>query len=199
MMTHLSLESQYTGQKIGIFSAINDIGAPAIPGSASYHEPGQFYALSGSGQNIWMGEDSFSFLWKKMEGDIMIQARIDSIGPGTHPHRKTGIMIRSGLASDAAHVSCVIHGDGLASLQYRSKPEEDVQGLRFELAGPDVIHLEKKGNLFTVSVAREGELYVKKSIEVKLEGELAAGRPTAKKSPLSVTEYLNKIKSNHDP
>ena len=175
MMTHLSLEGQFSGQRIGIFSAISDIGTPAIPGSASYEEPGQVYELSGSGENIWFGEDSFSFLWKKMNGDFMIQARMEFQGEGSHLHRKTGIMIRSGLSGDAAHVSCTIHGDGLTALQYRKKPGEEMEEVKFDLAGPDVIQLEKKGNIYTMSVAHAGELYTEASVDVELGEELAAG------------------------
>ncbi len=175
LMTHLSMKGQSGGQRIGIFSAINDVGSPAIKGTASYTEPGQVYELSGSGENIWFGEDSFSFLWKKMDGDFMIQARVDFLGEGSHLHRKTGMMIRSGFASNAAHVSCTVHGDGLTALQYRRQAGEDMEEVKFELSGPDVIQLEKKGNIYTMSVAFAGELYVEKSIEVTLDGDLAAG------------------------
>ena len=118
---------------------------------------------------------NYSFLWKRMEGDFIIQAQLSFVGEGTDPHRKAGLMIRSGLSSGAAHVSCVVHGDGLTSLQYRKGPGMDMEELKFDTQGPNVLQLEKKGNLFTVSVAHFGELYTKSTLELKLEGALETG------------------------
>ncbi len=175
VMVHLCATAQFRGPGIGFFDAFTDIGSPAIPGAAIYGEPGQEYSLTGSGANIWFGEDSFSYLWKKMDGDFIIQARLSFTGEGTNAHRKAGLMIRSGLDNHAAHVSCVIHGDGLTSLQYRAQDGKDMEEMTFDISGPDVIQLEKKGTRFTMSVAHFGELYQQKSVEIDLEGALQAG------------------------
>jgi Tol biopolymer transport system component len=84
-------------------------------------------------------------------------------------------MIRSGLTADAAHVSCVVHGDGLTSLQYREGAGMDMKELKFETEGPNVIQMEKKGDLFTMSVAHFGELYTRQILEMKLDGPLETG------------------------
>lgn len=175
MMIQTAMLAQFSGPATGFFDGFNDVGSPALKGSAQYSEPSQEYRLSGSGENIWFGKDSFSFLWKKMEGDFIIQAQLAFVGDGTDPHRKAGLMIRSGLSSGAAHVSCVIHGDGLTSLQYRGAEGQDMEEVKFETIGPNVIQLEKKGDDFIMSVAQFGELYTKKSIQVKLEGPLETG------------------------
>ena len=167
--------AQFRGPAAGFFEGFTDIGAPRLKGSVLYSEPGQDYRISASGENIWLGMDSFAFLWKLMEGDFIIQAQLSFVGEGKDPHRKAGLMIRSGLSSDAAHVSCVVHGDGLTSLQYRKVPGADMEELKFDTRGPNVLQLEKKGNLFTVSVAHWGELYTKQSLELKLEGSLETG------------------------
>jgi Tol biopolymer transport system component len=167
--------AQFQGPSLGFFNGFTDVGAPQIPGAAHYSEPDQVYWLNGSGSNIWFGEDSFSFLWKQMTGDYIIQAELYFEGEGTDPHRKAGLMIRSGLSADAAHVSCVIHGDGLTSLQYRSRPGTDMEEVRFESSGPEVIQLEKKGDTYTMSVARRGETYLKESLELSIGDTLLAG------------------------
>lgn len=154
---------------IGSFTALTDIGSPAIAGSASYNEPAQDYLLEGSGENIWFGKDSFSFLWKKMEGDYIIQAKLEFLGEGNHLHRKAGLMIREDLAEDAVHISCVIHGDGLTALQFRKEKGGDMEELKFELQGPDILQLEKKGSTFTMSVAHEGEIYQSQSIDLEIK------------------------------
>ena len=167
--------AQFRGPAAGFFEGFTDLGSPPLKGSVLYSEPGQEYRISGSGENIWFGEDSFSFLWKKMEGDFIIQAQLSFLGEGTDPHRKAGLMIRGGLSSGASHMSCVVHGDGLTSLQYRKAPGVDMEELKFDIRGPDVLQLEKKGKLFTVSVAHQGELYAKQSLELNLDGKLEAG------------------------
>ncbi|MEN8201349.1 MAG: biopolymer transporter TolR, partial [Bacteroidota bacterium] len=166
---------QFQNPETGFFSRFNDIGTPAIPGSVEYSESLQEYVLTGSGKNIWFAEDNFSFLWKNMEGDFIIQARMNFLGEGSDPHRKAGLMIRKGLSSNAAHVSCVLHGDGLTALQYREKAGADMDEIIFDASGPGVIQLEKKGNIFTMSVAHFGKLYEKHSLQMPLEDGLQVG------------------------
>ena len=170
-----SLSAQSGEPSIGSFQAFTDIGIPGIPGSVSYNEPQQEYLMSGSGENIWFGNDSFSFLWKKMNGDYIIQARVEFLLEGNHLHRKAGLMIRSGLSPDAVQISCVVHGDGLTALQFRKKQGEDMEELKFKTEGPDVLQLEKKGSTFTMSVAHFGETYVSQSMEMELNAEQFAG------------------------
>ncbi|HDS08279.1 MAG TPA: biopolymer transporter TolR [Bacteroides sp.] len=174
-MMQITAYAQFTGPRTGFFHTLTDVGSPLIPGSATYSKPDQQYLLEGSGSNIWFGEDHFTFLWKEMEGDFMIQARVRFPVKGVDPHRKTGLMIRSGLENNAPHVSCVIHGDGLTSLQYRHMKGADMEEKRFDLAGPDMIQLEKKGSRFTMSAAHFGETFSRQSIEIELSGQLQAG------------------------
>ncbi len=76
--------------------------------------------LTGSGDNIWFGEDQFHFAWKKLKGDFILRADVRFIGEGSHEHRKAGWMIRRDLETGSPHVSATVHGDGLTSLQYRT-------------------------------------------------------------------------------
>ena len=160
---------------LGVFEHLTDIGEPGLRGTARYCGTEQEYLLAGSGKNIWFAEDQFSFLWKRMEGDYMIQARLEFKGEGRHPHRKAGLMIRSGPGPGAAHVSCVVHGDGLTYLQYGSTEGGETLEKKFSLEGPDVLQLEKKGDILTMSVARHGDPYNSKSVSLVLEGCQNAG------------------------
>ncbi|OPZ69745.1 MAG: translocation protein TolB [bacterium ADurb.Bin478] len=85
-------------------------------------------------------------------------------------------MIRESQRASAAMVACTVHGDGLTCLQYRKAGDEDVQEIRFSVTGPDVVQLEKKGNLFTMSAARFGDRYEAQNLEnVNLPDNLLAG------------------------
>lgn len=164
-LTMAHIEAQIPGSKIGVFDAFSDIGNPGFPGEVIYNDTNQMYKITGSGTNIWFGSDSFSYLWKKMDGDFIVQTNIKFIGKGLEPHRKTGIMIRSSNAANAAMVVCTIHGDGLMSLQYRSKDGEEVKEIKFKATTSDILQLEKKGTTYTMSVAQFGANYISEKIE----------------------------------
>jgi TolB protein len=161
----VNMYPQFPQSRIGSFDVLSDIGIPAIPGSASYSEPSQTYRISGSGSNIWFGEDSFSFLYKEMKGDFIFQTQIKFIGDGHELHRKTGIMFRSTKAKNSPMVACTIHGDGLTSLQFRKTEGANVEEIKFQSTGSDVLNLERQGNSYIMSVAHFGELYHTEKIE----------------------------------
>lgn len=161
---------------LGIFSSFSDVGDPAIPGSVNYDKDSQTYTLTGSGANIWFGKDSFSFLQKKMTGDFIVQARLNFLGEGHDPHRKAGIMIRPSLDSSSAMIACTIHGDGLTSFQFRKEEGADVEEVKFELNGPDVIQFERKDGLYSMSVASFGDEFTTEVIDsLVLPDEVFAG------------------------
>jgi TolB protein len=170
------MSAQIPGVKLGSFDMFSDIGSSRIPGKASYNEPSQAYRITGSGSNIWFGVDTFSYLYKKMNGDFILQTRVRFIGEGHELHRKTGLMIRNSASVNSPVVSCTVHGDGLTSLQYRSKAGEDMKEIKFTISGPDVLQLEKKGNNYIMSVAHFGEVYQVQAIEnIDLGSDLLAG------------------------
>jgi len=73
-------------------------------------------------------------------------------------------------------VACTVHGDGLTSLQYRSAAGADVEEIKMEISGPDIIQLEKKGNTYIMSVAQFGREYqVAEITDLDLGNELMAG------------------------
>ena len=66
-------------------------GAPKITGSATYDAAQQQYTLSAGGVNMWAQKDEFHFVWKRMTGDFILQARVELLGQGVNPHRKVGL------------------------------------------------------------------------------------------------------------
>ena len=153
LICHISLQAQQTG----IFNHNTDIGAVRHPGSAVYDETAGEYLLSGAGTNIWFDHDELHYLWKNISGDFILQARGALIGKGVDPHRKFGWMVRSSLDTSAATVAATVHGDGLTALQYRKTARANMEEARSTATAPDVIQLERRGNRYTMSVARFGE------------------------------------------
>lgn len=172
----VDLVAQIPGAKIGSFEQFSNVGGPKIAGAASYNEPSQTYRLSGSGANIWFGQDSFALLSKKMNGDFILQTQVRFIGEGHEPHRKAGLMIRSSTASNSPVVVCTVHGDGLTAFQYRTSVAGVMKEIKLSIKAPDVLQLEKKGTTYTMSVAHFGEVYQTQKLDsIDLGQDLIAG------------------------
>ena len=151
-------------QNTGVFDGHSDVGAVLHPGSLTYNKTAGQYTLSGSGSNIWFANDEFHYVWKKIKGNFILQARANFIGQGKDAHRKMGWMIRSSLDTSAPMVSATVHGDGLTSLQYRKLPKLNIEEQKSSVKAPDIIQLERRGKQFIMSVARYGDPYTTEQV-----------------------------------
>jgi hypothetical protein len=68
-------------------------------------------------------------------------------------------MLRQSLDTDAPFLHLVIHGNGMPSLQFRSKKADNVNTVDLPIEGPGVfrLKLERRGSTITVWLARDGE------------------------------------------
>ncbi|HYA49123.1 MAG TPA: hypothetical protein VEG35_05430 [Burkholderiales bacterium] len=161
---------------LGVFDGHGDIGAVDLPGSVLYDAQKQEYVAAGSGLNMWFASDEGHFLWKRLKGDFILSARVAFLGEGGAAHRKIGWMVRSSLDPDSAHVSAVVHGDGLTSAQYRKARGEQTLEDEIGVTGPNQVQLERRGGTYIMSVAHFGEAYIRDIVEgVALGNEVFAG------------------------
>lgn len=142
---------------IGVFENHKDIGKVEKEGSVHFHDQDQKYTIKGSGKNIWFDEDQFHFVWKSVRGDFIARTRLSFVGKGTDPHRKTGWMLRKTNNPGSAHISAVVHGDGLASLQFRLSDDEITEEIKSQISSPEVVQFERRNNECIMSVARYGQ------------------------------------------
>jgi TolB protein len=141
-------------EPLGQFEGHGDIGSPAITGSASYDPAHQSYTLTAGGINIWGTNDQCHFLWKKMNGDFILRARLEPADRGVVEHRKIGWMVRSSLAANAAFVDGVVeNGVGLTSLQYRRFEGGPSAMMALSLTNTDIVQLERRGTNYIFSAA----------------------------------------------
>lgn len=147
-------------QPLGLFDGHTDIGNVQKAGSAQFNAKTNEYKLTGAGYNIWFDHDEFHFMWKRMKGDFILTTQAELLGKGVDPHRKVGWMVRSSLDSNSAHINAAEHGDGLTSLQFRRTKGGNTEEVRSKLTGADVIQLARRGNTYTMSVAKFGEPFV---------------------------------------
>src|ERR1035438_6126550 len=106
---------------LGVFEDHTDVGTVLHTGSVEYDASKRTYTIAGSGENMWFAADAFQFVWKKVSGDITLTADISFIGSGGEAHRKAVLMIRQSLDADSPYADMARHGDGLTSLQVRSR------------------------------------------------------------------------------
>lgn len=159
----LSSSSLIMGQTntAGVFKNHADIGNPKINGDMLYDATTQAYTLKGGGYNIWFNRDEFHYAYNKLKGDFILTANVKLLGEGKDPHRKIGWMIRAGVQEDAAHMSAVLHGDGLNVLQWRRlrgaymrDPQDEIFSIK---KNAEIIQLERIGKMFIMRIANPGE------------------------------------------
>ncbi len=163
-------------QPVGIFDDQADIGQVKQKGNGTYDSNTQQYHLEGAGTNVWAKHDEFHYVWRKIKGDFILRTNFTFLGQGVEEHRKIGWMVRSTLDTDSKHASAVVHGSGLTSLQFRRNVGGITEEKKFTLTGADVIQLERKDGVYTMSVAHKGETFVSEKLDsLELGDEVYVG------------------------
>jgi len=176
ILTAASLSAFRQGAALGQFDGHEDIGAPAIAGSATYDAATREYNVAAAGLNMWATRDEFHFVWKRLTGDFTLEAHVELLGKGVNAHRKAGLMVRPTRDADAPYVDGVVHGDGLTSLQFRRTKGAITEEQRVTTAGADLIKLQRKGNTFTFSAAKTGEAFMSTELaDASLGDEVLVG------------------------
>lgn len=160
---------------LGVFGDHGDIGKVKHAGSAAFDAKDGSYVLKASGTNMWGKSDEFHFVWKKLKGDFILQAQAEFLGKGADPHRKLGLIVRQSLDPASPDLTVVRHGDGLTAMQFRRSPGSEVEEVRARVEGADVLQLERKGDVCTMSVARFGETYSHSQLQIPLGEEVYVG------------------------
>jgi TolB protein len=150
--------AQPAASPVGEFENHLDVGAPKIAGSATYDAATQTYTFTAGGTNMWTTRDEFHFAYKKIKGDFIVRARIEFVGVGVDPHRKLGWIARQTLDADSPYVDGAEHGDRkLTSLQYRKTKGAITAQTQLKTLGADIVQLERRGNTYYFSAAKNGE------------------------------------------
>ena len=155
----VAAQSQEHPKPLGIFEDHGDVGVVLHAGSATYDGTTGAYTVTGSGDNMWFGEDDFHFAWKKISGDVAITADISFVGSRGNDHRKAVLMVRQSLDGDSAAVDIARHGDGLTSLQFRDATGADDHEVQSNVSAPERVRLEKRGDrLYAFVSGKDGRL-----------------------------------------
>jgi TolB protein len=159
------------------FEGHTDIGTTLHPGSATYDATAKAFTLSAAGENMWLSNDAFHFVWKKISGDVAVNADISFIGQGVNEHRKAVVMVRQSLDADSPYADVALHGSGLTSLQYRDAKSALTHEIQANISAPARIRLLRRGRYATMWLASKGQPFQMAggSVPVSLDGTFYIG------------------------
>jgi hypothetical protein len=149
----------FADDDVGIFEGQSDIGTLLHPGAAEYDAAKKTYTLSSGGDNMWVAEDDFHFVWKKVSGDVTITADISFPVPTGNAHKKGALMIRRTLDQDSDYVDAALHLVGLASIQSRDQKGSVTREIQSWISSPKRVRLEKRGDYFFMFVAGDDGVF----------------------------------------
>jgi hypothetical protein len=138
-----------TASPVGVFQSHGDVGKVLHAGSVQYDAGKKSYTIAGSGENMWLDNDAFQFVWKEMSGDAALSADISFLGNGGNAHRKAVLMIRQSLDADSVYADVALHGNGLTALQFRDEKGGITREVQSQISAPSRLRIEKHGAYFT--------------------------------------------------
>jgi hypothetical protein len=109
------------------------------------------YTMNGTGEDIWCGGDQFRYVYRRLDGDGAIVARVERLGP-TDFWAKAGVMVRESLDPYAAYAFMLVTPDGMRAFQNRPvNYSASACGSAHswdDMAFPSWVKLEREGNEF---------------------------------------------------
>ncbi len=146
-----------------------DIGNTGAVGSTT--SSGGTYTIKGAGSDIEYDADSFRFLYRSLDGDGQIVARIQDVTP-TNAWTKIGVMVRDSLAPNSKNVFMFMRPSEGSGFQYRATtgggtvsswqdtPEDSTaeQNVRY-LRAPKWLKLTRKGTTLTAYSSDDGQCW----------------------------------------
>jgi len=168
---------------LGIFEKDTSVTLGQFAGHSDFNPSTGEYSVTGAGGEISGKADGFQYLWKRVTGDVTVNADAHFIGNGSTDRSQAAIMIRQSLDPDAAYAAAVIYGDGSRAVQYRV--DKGASSRRTDLSTypnmAGVVHLSirRQGDSFIIAVGRVakmgGAIPVSAPITVTMNGPVFVG------------------------
>jgi hypothetical protein len=126
-------------------------------------EVGAKMTITGEGTDIWDVADQFTFVFKTLNGDGALSARVTSNGTGSNTWAKGGVMIRDNLSPGSVQASIDMTGDTAAgngcSFQWRPTADaasSNADGVAPAIQPPYYIKIERRGDTMSGFVSADG-------------------------------------------
>ena len=141
-----------------------DIGNVGIMGAQAVN--GGTVNVTGSGADIWGSADGFRFVYRTLNGDGEILARIASMN-GTNGWAKAGVMFRESLAVGAPFAFALVSRSNGAAFQYRAAANSSAQsgGQFAALRAPQWVRVIRSGSQFAAYVSDDGATWTQCGVQ----------------------------------
>ncbi|UCG58117.1 MAG: hypothetical protein JSU70_01160, partial [Phycisphaerales bacterium] len=150
-----------------------------LQGSATEEPPGTWTVI-GNGHDIWDNADDFHFVYKYLQGDGSITARVADRGPGSNAWMKAGVMMRESLDAGSRHAMEVVTGGDGGGLAFQWRPTTDGGSVWSDVWTPVVaeppywVRVVRTGDLFEGFHSPDGVDWTKElDIEIPIRGGVA--------------------------
>jgi regulation of enolase protein 1 (concanavalin A-like superfamily) len=138
-----------------------DIGAVGIKGGADIDPENDLFVVRGSGADIWGTSDQFHYVYKPLDGDGSILARVDEFN-NTDSWAKVGLMIRKNDNPNSSHASVFITAANGIVCQFRRSDGGESDNVASGIPGgiaPYWLRLDRSGDNFTASASSDGIIW----------------------------------------
>ncbi len=154
----------------------SDIGHPQISGFAGTQD--DKFIIRGSGNDIWGQSDAFHYVYREIEGDAEITARIYSLEE-TDPWSKAGVMMRNTLQASSSHAMMIMSASNGAAFQRRAQTGGPSTHSPGETSGtPNWVRLIREGNVFTGYESSDGQTWQRvDSQKIDMDQKIYIGLP----------------------
>jgi len=117
-------------------------------------------AVGGQGTDIWGTADQFRYVYKQLNGDGSIVARVDSL-VNSDGWAKAGVMIRETLDPGARNAYVAVTPSNGVTFQYRQANAGDSASVSMAgFTAPYWVKLTRSGNTFTAQRSEDGVTWV---------------------------------------
>ena len=131
-----------------------DLGAPPVPGSASFLD--DVFSVSAIGVDPLATADQLTFVYQQVAGASTITARVLSLD-GLVGGGEAGLMIRESLLPGSRQASVLLSGAGTVALKVRSAPDDSrVVVSESAAAAPRWLRLTRSQSTLTAFESADG-------------------------------------------
>ena len=146
----LSLPAGWTDQ---------NIGSPALAGSASFNSSTGVWTESGGGTDIFNRTDQFNFASESFSGSAVAIADVKSVA-NTNTWAKAGLMFRNSAAANDAFADIIVTPGQGVSFQWRSSAGGAATSVKVTgVVAPQWVKLARNANTFTAYYSSNGSTW----------------------------------------
>ncbi len=169
------------------------------------------FTIGASGADIWGNADQFRYVYKTLNGDGSITARVDSMTNVTNVWAKAGVMIRQSTDAGSAHSMTVITGDftplGSAGngASFQGRQTADAASVNADspevVAPPYYVQVVREGNMISGFISPDGAEWTQlgEAREVALEDPVLIGLAvTSHDTGNSVIAQISEVSTTGD-